>query len=298
MASNASTSGEPKNLLEIIKFDGSGFDLWEDRKEGILFQKDYDNVLLETKPTALSDDDWARLNKRMTTLRVLFALCAIFDLKLDQMDVVTAFLHGDLDDELYMQQPEDFVILRKEHMICKLKHTFHADHCLYTRKALEGSVIVLALYVDHMPIADKHKKILNALKKELNSAFSMKDLGPAEHVLDMRITRSRKKHLMFLSQNNYIKKVLERFNMIDAKPLGVPLPPHTKLSKYDCPKDDSTIHAMKSIPYASTCGSLMYDMVATRPNIAYAVRVVSRFMSNPGKPHWEAIKSIFRYLKT
>ena len=73
----------------------------------------------------------------------------------------------------------------------------------------------------------------------------------------MRITRNRKKCLLFLSQDGYIKKVLERSNLADAKPLSVPLPPHTKLSKNDCPKDDAIAHAMKGIPYASTCGSLM-----------------------------------------
>ncbi|MCO5577029.1 hypothetical protein L7F22_030851 [Adiantum nelumboides] len=143
-----------------------------------------------------------------------------------------------------------------------LNHGFkcsHADYCLYTEKAPNGSLIVLVLYVDDMLIAGKHKETLNAL----NSALSMKDLGPIEHILGMRITRNRKKRLLFLSQGKYIKKVLERFNMADAKPLGVPLPPHTKLSKYDCPKDDATVHAMKSITYASACGSMMYAMVTT-----------------------------------
>ena len=96
----------------------------------------------------------------------------------------------------------------------------------------------------------------------------------------MRIKRDRKLKLMFLSQEKYIAKVLDRFNMTDAQPLGVPLPPYTKLSKADCPKDEMALKAMKGIPYASTCGSLMYAMVATRPDIAYAVGVVSRFMSN------------------
>ncbi|MCO5556292.1 hypothetical protein L7F22_009838 [Adiantum nelumboides] len=85
--------------------------------------------------------------------------------------------------------------------------------------------------------------------------------------------------------------------MADVKPLRVPLPPYTKLSKVDCPKDEVALKAMKGIPYASTCGSLMYAMVATRPNIAHAVGVVSRYMSNPSKAHWEAVKCILRYSK-
>ncbi|KAH7420656.1 hypothetical protein KP509_13G016000 [Ceratopteris richardii] len=116
-------------------------------------------------------------------------------------------------------------------------------------------------------------------KQELNSAFSMKDLGEAEHILE-----------------KYIEKVPDRFNVADAKPLGVPLKPHVKLSKDDCPKDDDVANYMKSLVYASACGSLMYAMVATRPHIAHAMGV-SRFMANFGKVHWEEVKSILRYLK-
>ena len=91
-------------------------------------------------------------------------------------------------------------------------------------------------------------------------------------------------------------KVLERFNMQKGKSLSTPLPAYLKLSKNDCPKSDEEKAAMAKIPYASACGSLMYAMVATRPDIAYAVGVVSRYISNPGKKHWDAVKSILRYL--
>ncbi|KAH7387965.1 hypothetical protein KP509_16G051000 [Ceratopteris richardii] len=148
-----------------------------------------------------------------------------------------------------------------------------------------------------MLLAGKKKSTLNALKQQLNSAFSMKDLGEAEHILGMRIKRDRQQHTLQVSQEKYIEKVLDRFNVADAKPLGVPLHPHVKLSKDDCPKNDDAASYMKSVPYASACGSLMYAMVATRPDIAHAVGVVSRFMANPGRAHWEVVKSILRYLK-
>ena len=76
--------------------------------------------------------------------------------------------------------------------------------------------------------------------------------------------------------------------MDDTKSLGLPLQPKVKLSKDDCPKDDDASNYMKNVPYASACGSLMYAMVATRPDIAHAVGVVSRFTFNLGRAHWEA----------
>ena len=85
--------------------------------------------------------------------------------------------------------------------------------------------------------------------------------------------------------------------MSNAKPVGVPLANHFKLSKSSCPSSKKEIEEMSTIPYSSAVGSLMYAMVCTRPDIAHAVGVVSRFLSNPGKKHWEAVKWILRYLK-
>ena len=81
-----------------------------------------------------------------------------------------------------------------------------------------------------------------------------------------------------------------------GKALSAPLPPYVKLCLNDCPKSDVEKAEMAKVPYSSTVGSLMYAMICTRPDIAYAVGVVSRYMSNPGKKHWEAVKGVMRYL--
>ena len=124
----------------------------------------------------------------------------------------------------------------------------------------------------------------------------MKDLGPAKKILGIRIVHDRSLGLILLSQENYIKKVLERFNMDKAKPVNCPLAGHFKLSSSQCPTSDEEKNEMQKIPYASAVGSLMYAMVCTRPDIAHAVGVVSRFLSDPRKEHWAAVKWILRYL--
>jgi hypothetical protein len=91
--------------------------------------------------------------------------------------------------------------------------------------------------------------------------------------------------------------VLERFRMQNAKPVSTHLASHFKLTKEMCPKTQEEIEYMSRVPYSSTVGSLMYAMVCTRPDIAHAVGVVSRYMKNPGKEHWEAVKYILRYLR-
>ena len=113
----------------------------------------------------------------------------------------------------------------------------------------------------------------------------------------MRIMRDRKKKKLWLSQEKYIENVLDRFNMKSAKLVGTPLATHFKLSTDLCPCDDKEKEEMTKIPYASVVGSLMYAMVSTRPDIAHSVGVVGRFLVNPGKQHWEAVKWILRYLK-
>jgi hypothetical protein len=125
----------------------------------------------------------------------------------------------------------------------------------------------------------------------------MKDLGAAKQILGMRISTDKHGSTLQLSQAEYIRKVLQRFNMRDAKPVRTPLVSHFRLSKEQCPETDEEKDFMARVPYASTIGSLMYAMVCIRPDISHAVGVVSRYMSNPGKQHSEAVKWILRYLR-
>ena len=99
-----------------------------------------------------------------------------------------------------------------------------------------------------------------------------------------------------MSQEKYVERILERFNMKHAKPIGTPFGGHFKLSKKSCLSSTKEKENITSIPYSSTIGSLMYDMVCTLLDIAHVVGVVSRFMVNLGKNHWEVVKWIFRYL--
>ena len=113
----------------------------------------------------------------------------------------------------------------------------------------------------------------------------------------MKIVCDRKEGLIWLSQESYIEKVLERFNMNKAKSVGCPLAGHFKLSSNQYPTSEKDKEEMLKVPYASAVGALIYTMVCTMPNIAHAVGVVSRFFSNPGKEYWAAVKWILKYLR-
>ena len=160
---------------------------------------------------------------------MLLALAANQDLELVQMDVKTAFLHGDLNEEIYMEQPKGYEVSGKEHLVCKLKKSLYGlkqsprlwyqkfdafmktqgctrsneDPCLYMKKCSDESSIALILYVDDVLIVGKNKGELSLLKKILSQTFDMMDLGDlgdAKHIPGMRITRDRSKRCIYLSQ--------------------------------------------------------------------------------------------------
>jgi hypothetical protein len=151
--------------------------------------------------------------------------------------------------------------------------------------------------VDDMLIVGKNISRIKELKNTLSESFAMKDLGEARKILGIEIVRDRNEKKLYLSQEKYVEKVLRRFSMDKAKAVSIPLASHFKLSHKLCPSTDEEKLSMKNIPYSSAVGSLMYAMVCTRPDIAHVVGMVSRYLSNPGKVHWEAVKWVMRYLR-
>ncbi|KAG8502523.1 hypothetical protein CXB51_001167 [Gossypium anomalum] len=192
------------------------------------------------------------------------------DLELEQLDVKTAFLHGELEEDIYMQQPEGFTISEKEDYVCLLKKSIYAA---------------------------KDKGEIRKVKVQLSEEFEMKDLGPAKKILAMEILRDRKVSKLYLSKKGYIEKVLCRFNMQSAKPVSTPLTAHFRLSSALSPQSDDEIEYMSHVPHSSVVGSLMYTMVCSRPDLSYAVSAVSKYMANPGEEHWKAFQWILIYLR-
>ncbi|KAL3510695.1 hypothetical protein ACH5RR_030096 [Cinchona calisaya] len=147
-----------------------------------------------------------------------------------------------------------------------------------------------------MLIAAKNLTEIHILNSQLNSEFKMKDLGVVKMILSMEIKRDQGVRKLFLTQKNYLEKVLERFSMKDTKPVTTSPVAHFKLSATQSPQSDEEKRYMERISYSSAVDSIMYAMVCTRPNISQAVSVVSRHMSCPSKTHWQAVRWVLRYL--
>jgi len=170
------------------------------------------------------------------------------------------------------------------------------DHYVYVKKTTEG-IMFLTLYVDDMLLAGNNIEMIQTTQKWLLSIFEMKVMGKARYVLSVEISRNRSNKLLGLIQEAYINKILECFRMHYSKPMDTPVEKGLTLSLDQCPKTYKEKERMSNVPYTSAIGSLMYVMLCTRPDICYAIGLVSRYQSNLGPAHWQAVKRIFRYLR-
>ena len=258
---------------------------------------------------------------RWAALRSIFALAAFEDMELESLDISNAFLNGDLEEEVYIEQPEGFHQGAKDEFLRLLKGLYglkqspriwhkklhkvlvglgfkqvRCDHSIWVYEK-DGMRIILPVFVDDMTIASKSKKAIEELKNELRKHFKFHDLGPTTYLLGVGVDRDRAKRSITLSQQKYTLDVLKRYKMETCTPVGTPMLPGLKLGKHQAPTTPEEIEYMKNVPYINAVGSLMYLAIATRPDIAYTVGVLARFSANPGIQHWKAVKHVLRYLK-
>ena len=255
---------------------------------------------------------------RFESIRSVVALGVQHKLQLHQMDVSTAFLHGELAEEVYMRQPEGFVEQGKEHLVCRLKRSIYglkqsprcwnhaldsklremgfeqtsSDPCLYVHFDSEGVMFLVAVYVDDIVLGGRSEAKMNAVKKELSQKFEMKDLGPLHHFLGVKVIQDHLTEIIWIGQPSYTEKMLQKFGMYDSKPVSTPVNPDVKLVPSENPDD-----VCNQQRYQAVVGSLLYLSTKTRPDIAYAVSRVTRFCAKPTVEHWTAVKRILRYLK-
>ena len=152
---------------------------------------------------------------------------------------------------------------------------------------------IIAIYVDDILLSGPNKSEIQGIKDKLNKKFEMTDLGHCAYYLGMTVRRDRANRILRLGQAGYVEKFIADHGMWECK--GTPTPMGTE--KYQASDEDFQATDDSRTAYQSAVGSLMYAMLGTRPDIAYAVSVVSRYGSNLNEAHWKAVKRIFRYLR-
>lgn len=246
---------------------------------------------------------------RYDSIRLLLSIAAEQNLEIIQFDIKTAFLYGELNEQIFMFPPEGLEC--PSNMVCRLNKSLYglkqaprcwntkfntvlekfgfvkslADQCVYVGQ-VKGIKCYLCLYVDDGLLISKERLVLKEVIDELKLSFDLKTCPPSNFV-GMQIEKN-KRHI-FIHQTKYIEKLLEKFNMSCANPNSIPADPHVKLQKTEAVP-------VKNLPYREAVGSLIHLATVSRPDIMYAVSMVSQFLHCYNDSHWNAVKKILKYL--
>jgi hypothetical protein len=249
---------------------------------------------------------------KIISVRCLLALAAARGWSLHQMDVNNAFLHGNLAEEIYMSPPPGLQRQGENNLVCRLHKSLYglkqasrqwfakfseamcsagfiqsrADYSLFTKT--RGKLFTaLLIYVDDILITGNDHASIVDTKKFLHSQFNLKDLGNLKYFLGIEVSASKKG--IFICQRKYALEIIEDVGLLGAAPINTPMERGLKLS-------DQGVLLKEPSKYRRLVGRLIY-LTVSRPDITYAVHVLSRFMHEPRKLHMEAALRVVRYLK-
>lgn len=251
---------------------------------------------------------------RYESIRIFLAIAAKEDYEIMKFDVKTAFLYGDLQEEIYLEQPPGYINESQPDAVFKLHRSLYglkqsprcwnekftrflnefnlvnieSDKCVFIG-VVEGSKVYLALYVDDGLIMSKSESAIKYVLDYLENNFKI-TVGCADEFLGFEIKRNRECRQLKICQSGYIKRTLGKFNMLEANPANVPAEPGMFLQK-QTPKLDH------KIPYREAIGSLLFAARVCRPDIEFAVNYASQFLNCYDDSHWQVVKRILRYLK-
>ncbi|CAI8584052.1 unnamed protein product [Vicia faba] len=220
---------------------------------------------------------------KMASVRLLLAIAAIRHRSLHQLDIKNTFLHGDLEEEVYMEQPPGFNTIVQQFGMVRSE----ADHSVFYRHSVRGC-IYLIVYVDDIVITDSDESGILQMKQHLSNQFQTKDLGKLQYFLDIEVAQS--KDGLVISQRKYAMDILEETSLLNAKPVDTSMDPSVKLLPNQRePLSDSG-------RYRRLVGKLNY-LTVTRPDISFAVSVVSQFLNSPCQEYMDVVIRILRYIK-
>ena len=259
---------------------------------------------------------------RNTTIRSLLALSNAKDWEVHQMDVRTALLQGNLEEEVYMRQPDGYVNEEYPDYVCKLKRSIYglkqsarcwntvidtflkssgykqmeSDSCLFMKSVKDpngvSKFVILSIHVDDILLFSNDTSMLDEEKKLIGSKFKIDEMGEVKYILGMLIRRDRERGKMTISQPKYLEGILKRFGMDKKKPVSTPLEPGKHFQ--ELPDDENPANINE---YQKLISCLTYVTTATRPDLASAVGILSKYMSTPSNEHWKGVKRVLRYIK-
>lgn len=253
---------------------------------------------------------------RFESVRTMLSLAAQQGCHVHQMDVSSAFLNGELSEEVYITQPQCFEANNRKNLVCKLNKALYglkqaprcwnitldrflkdsefiqstSDSCVYSKILETGEICLVAVYVDDLILVCKSLSVIDDIKESLSNRFLMKDLGQLKYFLGVNVSQTQ--NHIFINQSGYIGNILDKFGFGNCKPVSTPCDVSSGLVKT---YDDRDLFDVNK--YQSAVGSLLFLSTRTRPDVTFAVCNVAKYCSKPYMQHWLAVKRIFRYLR-
>ncbi|CAA7404778.1 unnamed protein product [Spirodela intermedia] len=225
-----------------------------------------------TQPYDIDYVETFALLAKLDTVKILIALAINLELELNQYDVKNAFLHGEIKEEIYMEPPPYYYSTLLDMKNLRYNHR-NRDHTLFLKHSRSRGVTLLLVYVDDIIISENDKDELKALSQQLSNQFEIKSLEKLKYFLQIKAAYSEKG--IFFSQQKYVLDLLKETWKIECKPINTPIDPNSTLG---------------------LVGQFIY-LHHTRPDIAFAVGIISQFIHDPREPHLQAVHKILSYLK-
>lgn len=267
--------------------------------------------------TDLSDFDLYSPVAKLPSIRIFLAVCNHMNIPIFQLDVCSAFLYGDIKDDVYISIPKGFKerqgsIFKLRKSLYGLKNSpknwnekFHktmvslsfqrseSEYCLYV-KSTENCKLFVLIYVDDLLIAGTDTGEVQHIKHTLSNFFKMKDLGLIRYFLGMDIIQDTENSQIKINQTNYLKNVLKKFDMQNCNPITTPMEINFQ---HDSLKRDNS----ETLEIESRCrkliGCLMYAMLCSRPDLCITINILSRYQSCASNDLWKALKRVLRYIQ-
>ena len=251
---------------------------------------------------------------RLDTVRMIISMAAQKGWRIGQLDVKSAFLHGELSENVYVDQPKGYVKKGKEHLVYKLHKALYglkqaprawfnrieahflgegfrrceSEQTLFTKQSEAGKVIIVSIYVDDVIFTGDDEGMLSEFKDSMLKEFDMSDLGSMHFFLGIEVLQRHDG--IFICQRKYALEILKRFGMSESNEVHSPIIPGFKISK------DKEGICVDETQFKQLVGSLMY-LTATRPDMMFVTSLVSRYMARPTNLHLQAAKRALRYLR-
>ncbi|GJS52028.1 putative ribonuclease H-like domain-containing protein [Tanacetum coccineum] len=280
---------EPKKVIQALK-DPSWIEVYRNKKDerGIVIKNKARLIAYGyTQEEGIDYDEVFALVARIEAIRLFLAYASFKDLVVYQMDVKSAFLYGNIEEEVYVCQPPGFKDSDSPNRVYKVEKRGKIDKTLFIRRD-KHDIRLVQVYVDDIIFGSTKKSLCTEFENMMHKKFQMSSMGELTFFLGLQV--NQKEDGIFISQDNYVIEILKKVGFSDVKTINIPMETHKPLLKDADGKDvDEHLHR-------STIGSLMY-VTSLRPDIMFAVCACARFQVNPKVSHLHVVKRSFRYLK-